>query len=188
MGIHIGIVHRISVCRPTVNHERKLTSQSVELFVKMASDLAKKQAKTGPKNATPSNEEIVQGFQRLRAEQRQLANKLSELEMDLNEHKLVIETLTGVDGDRKCFRMVGEVLVERTVKEVLPALILHRDQMVKLIEVLNKQVTSKGQEINEYKEKNNIRIRNRDEVLTSAQESSGEKKVASQGVLVGSKA
>jgi len=60
--------------------------------------------------------------------------------------------------------------------------------MVKLIEVLNKQVTSKGQEINEYKEKNNIRIRNRDEVLTSAQESSGEKKVASQGVLVGSKA
>jgi len=84
--------------------------------------------------------------------------------------------------------MVGEVLVERTVKEVLPALILHRDQMVKLIEVLNKQVTSKGQEINEYKEKNNIRIRNRDEVLTSAQESSGEKKVASQGVLVGSKA
>jgi len=85
--IHIGIVHRISVCRLTVNHERKLTSQSVELFVKMASDLAKKQAKTGPKNATPSNEEIVQGFQRLRAEQRQLANKLSELEMDLNEHK-----------------------------------------------------------------------------------------------------
>ena len=53
----------------------------------MAADLAKKQVKTGPKNASGSNEEIVQGFQRLRAEQRQLANKLSELEMDLNEHK-----------------------------------------------------------------------------------------------------
>lgn len=53
----------------------------------MATDLAKKQTKTGTKNGTPSNEEIVQGFQRLRAEQRQLANKLSELEMDLNEHK-----------------------------------------------------------------------------------------------------
>ena len=27
-----------------------------------------------------------------------------------------------MEGDRKCFRMVGGVLVERTVKEVLPAL------------------------------------------------------------------
>lgn len=34
-----------------------------------------------------SNEEIFQGFQTLRAEQRQLASKISELEMDLNEHK-----------------------------------------------------------------------------------------------------
>nr|CAG4642955.1 EOG090X0L97 [Evadne anonyx] len=154
----------------------------------MATDLAKKQVKTAPKSGAASNEEIVQGFQRLRAEQRQLANKLSELEMDLNEHKLVIETLTGVDGDRKCFRMVGEVLVERTVKEVLPALILHRDQMVNLIEVLNKQVMTKGQEINDYKEKNNIRIRNRDDVATAGPDNAEEKKVANQGVLVGSKA
>lgn len=53
----------------------------------MATDVSKKVAKPGPKNAAKSNEEIVQGFQRLRSEQRQLANKLSELEMDLNEHK-----------------------------------------------------------------------------------------------------
>jgi len=59
--------------------------------------------------------------------------------------------------------------------------------MVKLIEVLNKQVVSKGQEINDYKEKNNIRIRNRDEISTSAPDSAEEKKTASQGVLVGSK-
>lgn len=49
---------------------------------------------------------------------------------NLYHFRLVIETLTGVDGDRKCFRMVGEVLVERTVKEVLPALITHRDQVI----------------------------------------------------------
>jgi prefoldin subunit 2 len=34
----------------------------------------------------------------------------------------VLETLKGVDPDRKCFRMVGGVLVERTAKEVIPAL------------------------------------------------------------------
>lgn len=54
---------------------------------KMATDGSKKQAKNAPKNVNKSNEEVIQGFQRLRTEQRQLASKLSELEMDLNEHK-----------------------------------------------------------------------------------------------------
>lgn len=54
---------------------------------KMASDTGKKQGKGASKNAAISNEEIVQGFHKLRAEQRQLVNKLSEVEMDLNEHK-----------------------------------------------------------------------------------------------------
>ena len=51
------------------------------------SEASKKMTKSTPKIAPKSNEEIVQGFQRLRNEQRQLASKLSELEMDLNEHK-----------------------------------------------------------------------------------------------------
>jgi prefoldin subunit 2 len=54
----------------------------------MAANLSeKKQVKTTSNKGAKSNEEIIQGFQRLRTEQRQLANKLSELEMDLNEHK-----------------------------------------------------------------------------------------------------
>jgi prefoldin subunit 2 len=36
-------------------------------------------------------------------------------------------------------RMVGGVLVERTVKEVVPALVNNRDKMEKLIETLNSQ-------------------------------------------------
>lgn len=35
----------------------------------------------------PSHEEILNGFQSLRAEQRALSSKLSEFELDLNEHK-----------------------------------------------------------------------------------------------------
>ncbi|XP_057374915.1 prefoldin subunit 2-like [Daphnia carinata] len=153
----------------------------------MATDGSKKQAKNVLKVAGKSNEEVIQGFQRLRTEQRQLASKLSELEMDLNEHKLVIETLQNVDADRKCFRMVGGVLVERTVKEVLPALTSNRDQMTKVIEVLNTQITTKGQEINDFKEKNNIRIRNQNELPSAAPDNEGENKVANQGVLVGTK-
>ena len=44
--------------------------------------------------------------------------------------RLVIETLDGVEKDRKCFRMVGGVLVERKVGEVEPALIGNRDKVI----------------------------------------------------------
>ncbi|KAJ8321920.1 hypothetical protein KUTeg_000391 [Tegillarca granosa] len=76
-----------------------------------------------------SQEQIIAGFQELRQQQRAIASKISELEIDMKEHDLVIETLQEVDGNRKCFRMVGGVLVERTVKDVSPALANNRDQI-----------------------------------------------------------
>ena len=76
---------------------------------------------------------------------------------------------------RKCFRMVGGVLVERTVKDVLPALVSNRDKMGrssnlriwgthvtllgKLIESLDKQLADKGADINGYMEKHNIQLK-----------------------------
>ena len=41
----------------------------------------------------------------------------------------VIEALKGVEPERRCFRMIGGVLVERTVKDVLPALENNKQQV-----------------------------------------------------------
>eukprot|EP00088_Acartia_fossae_P007359 TRINITY_DN1345_c0_g1_i1.p1 TRINITY_DN1345_c0_g1~~TRINITY_DN1345_c0_g1_i1.p1 ORF type:complete len:136 (+),score=50.34 TRINITY_DN1345_c0_g1_i1:38-445(+) len=128
-----------------------------------------------------SKEEILQGFQVLRNEQRTYASKINELQADLAEHKIVIENLEKVDGDRKCYRMVGGVLVERTVKEVIPALVNNRDKLTKLIESLNTQLTDKGAEINGYMEKYNIQIK--DQGGESKKEEK-EEEVKSGGVLV----
>ncbi|CAG5054718.1 unnamed protein product [Parnassius apollo] len=117
-----------------------------------------------------SAEEIFAGFQNLRTEQRQLANKISELEMDLNEHKIVIETLQTVDKTRKCFRMVGGVLVERTVGEVLPELENNRERLPKAIQALNEQLARKGQEINEYIETYDIKVQRTDRPPDAAPE------------------
>ena len=57
--------------------------------------------------------------------------------------------------------------------------------MTKVVEALNNQVTVKGQEINDYKEKNNIKIRNRDDIILPENES--DKKSQNQGVLVDAK-
>lgn len=40
---------------------------------------------------------------------------------------LVLDALKNVEGDRKCFRLIGGVLVERTVKEVSPSLQKNKD-------------------------------------------------------------
>ncbi|EDO28349.1 predicted protein, partial [Nematostella vectensis] len=69
-----------------------------------------------------SPETILQLFNQLRQEYTNIITKVHELEMDQSEHSIVIEALKEVDASRKCFRMIGGVLVERTVGDVLPAL------------------------------------------------------------------
>lgn len=68
--------------------------------------------------------------------------------------------------------MIGGVLCERTVKDVMPVLTSNRDQLTKVIGSLTEQLTKKGTEINEYKETHNIRIRGQDEIPQQEQKDS----------------
>ncbi|VFV20412.1 prefoldin subunit 2 [Lynx pardinus] len=132
-----------------------------------------------------SPSKVIAGFNRLRQEQRGLASKAAELEMELNEHSLVIDTLKEVDEARKCYRMVGGVLVERTVKEVLPALESNKEQIQKIIETLTQQLQAKGRELNEFREKHNIRLMGEDDKPAAKENSEGAgAKSTSAGVLV----
>ncbi|NWH50016.1 PFD2 protein, partial [Fregata magnificens] len=106
--------------------------------------------------------------------------------LELNEHSLVIETLREVDPTRKCYRMVGGILVERTVKEVLPALENNKEQISKIIETLNQQLQAKGRELNEFREKHNIRLVGEDDPKQPPKEGAegAGAKGSSAGVLV----
>ncbi|XP_014239841.1 prefoldin subunit 2 [Cimex lectularius] len=109
-------------------------------------------------------EEILSGFHQLRAEQQMLMNKLTEIEGDLNEHRVVLEQLKLMDKSRKCFRLIGGVLCEKTVGDIIPELTQNRDQLTTLMDAMNKQVVKKGEEINEWKEKFQIRIKSHEEI------------------------
>lgn len=102
---------------------------------------------------------ILQKFQQMRNEQRSLITKITELETEMNEHKAVLEKLGEVDGDRKCFRVIGGVLVEKTVKEVKPAVSDNKDKLEKLLVTLNDTLVKKGKELNEYKDKHELHVR-----------------------------
>ncbi|XP_028722380.2 prefoldin subunit 2-like [Peromyscus leucopus] len=132
-----------------------------------------------------SAEQVTAGFNRLRQEQRGLASKAAGQEMELNEHSLVIDTLKEVDETRKGYRMVGGVLVERTVKEVPPALEGDKEQIQKIIETLSQQLQAKGKELNEFLEEHNACLMGEDEKPAAKESSEGAgAKSSSAGVLV----
>lgn len=68
-------------------------------------------------------------YREIMQECQQLMQKIAELEVDRNEHVLVEETLKPLDGGRRAYRLVGDVLVERTVEEVLPSVSKNKDNV-----------------------------------------------------------
>jgi hypothetical protein len=65
--------------------------------------------------------------------------------------RLVLETLDPLPGDRKCFRMINGVLVERTVEDVIPALKTNSDGLKKVLEELMKQYKKQQEEMDRWK-------------------------------------
>ena len=68
-----------------------------------------------------NEQEIVMRFKQLLEERNALSSAAIERGTEVAEHDLVIRTLQPLDGSRKCYRLFGDVLVERTVSEVLPS-------------------------------------------------------------------
>lgn len=65
--------------------------------------------------------------------------------------RLVLDTLEPLPGDRKCFRMINGVLVERTVKDVVPALRTNAEGLKKVLDDLVKQYKTKQDELEKWK-------------------------------------
>ena len=62
-----------------------------------------------------------------------------------------METLQPLPDDRKCFRMINGVLVERTVKDVLPALKTNSDGLKQVLDEMMKQYKTKQDEMDKWK-------------------------------------
>jgi len=105
----------------------------------------------------PSQQEIIQKYKQLQSDCTQFVTKISELEVERNEHDLVIKTLAPLEGDRKAFRLVGGVLVERTVGEVLPSVTENRVNLNTVLENLTKMLDEKQKITLAYKNEHNIR-------------------------------
>jgi chaperonin cofactor prefoldin len=88
-------------------------------------------AVAAPSQAAPQQQQMPPQIQyrEILQECQQLMQKIAELEVDRNEHVLVEDTLKPLDGSRRAYRLVGDVLVERSVKEVLPSVSQNKDNV-----------------------------------------------------------
>jgi prefoldin subunit 2 len=66
-------------------------------------------------------------------------------------NRLVLETLEPLSEDRKCFRLINGVLVERTVKDVVPALKTNQEGLRKVLDDLVKQYKTKQDDLEKWK-------------------------------------
>ncbi|KAL3804305.1 hypothetical protein HJC23_011233 [Cyclotella cryptica] len=108
-------------------------------------------------DAPLSQQEILNTYRQMQSEMQSLIQQLTKFEMERNEHALVEETLEPLDPDRRAFRLVGGVLVERTVREVLPTVKEHRTNLDALVQNLKENLDSKQKEAAAWKAKYNIK-------------------------------
>lgn len=131
----------------------------------------------------PSNEqEVASIYAAMRSEMNQLYSKITELEMEVSEHSLVIGAIQPLDPSRRCYRMIGGVLVERTIKEVLPAVQGNKEGLQDVIARLSELLEKKKKEITEFELKYKIKMRRPD---SESKDDGGRKEGSAQGVLVG---
>ncbi|KAI4223293.1 MAG: hypothetical protein L6R36_005529 [Xanthoria steineri] len=107
---------------------------------------------------TISGVELQQQYTNFKNNLQQLADRIGNVEQETEEHKLVLETLKPLPGERKCFRMINGVLVERTVKDVLPALQTNSDGLKRVLDELVKQYKRQQEDMEKWKKKNNVQV------------------------------
>lgn len=128
-----------------------------------------------------TEKQIIEVYRRLLDEREAIAGMILERQGDLDEHVLVLKTLCGCDRDKKAWRLVGDVLVERDVKSVIPEIEKNRDSLKGVVENAKQQLEAKAKEMREFEKKYNIRIKEKGESQGSEKK---EDSKGQQGVLV----
>ncbi|XP_021773911.1 probable prefoldin subunit 2 [Chenopodium quinoa] len=139
-------------------------------------------SKSEAERREPANEQAIANlYASMRSELNQIYSKITELEMEVSEHSLVMNAIQPLDPSRKCYRMIGGVLVERTIKEVLPAVQRNKEGIEEVIGRLNEALERKKKDIAEFEAKYKIRIKKSDNDVQDSNKKEGN----AQGVLVG---
>ena len=92
----------------------------------------------------------------------ELENQLGTIIAQVNEHNIVDNTLTSIPPakreNRKCFKMVGGVLVEKSIDEVIRMLDEEKKSLTSLREALEKELLNTRNKKEAWMKNNNVKI------------------------------
>ncbi|KFD55537.1 hypothetical protein M514_03589, partial [Trichuris suis] len=104
-----------------------------------------------------ASSETIEKYRQMRREEKALVSKRIELESDREEHRIVLQTLSGLNEDRRCYRILGGVLIERKVKDIVPFLVSSEEHLSRTISSLLEKEEQKRQELTAFAAEHNIR-------------------------------
>ena len=69
-----------------------------------------------------TSKEIVEQYQKINSEYQTLFTKMLEINEEKREHELIIENIKDLNPERRAWRLIGGILVEKTIGEINPEL------------------------------------------------------------------
>lgn len=98
-----------------------------------------------------TTQEILGTYQNMTADCRNIAAKINELNLDKDEHRLVLDTISKLDSGRRAYRLLGGALVERTVGDITPQIAQNLEGISQILERLDDNLKAKDAERKAFK-------------------------------------
>jgi len=115
-------------------------------------------------------QEQVQEFAVMRQGISDISEKVQSLEMQRHEHSLVLKSIDGIPDDRRCFRLVGGVLVEKNVGVVRPEVQANAEQLKGVMETMAKKLKELELALVAFMQANNLTPKHEAALLNAARQ------------------
>ncbi|XP_049848708.1 prefoldin subunit 2-like [Schistocerca gregaria] len=89
-------------------------------------------------------------FNQMRENYKKLVNELYKIESQSSEYNIALGAIEKLPPERRCFRLVGQTLVEHSVKEVIPVIKERRKELLEMQKQLQDEADKLEAQTNSY--------------------------------------
>ncbi len=112
----------------------------------------------GDQETSAQDKALLDQLQGMRNECNAIAQRISSIEQERDDHDMVQAILGDFPGARRCYRSVGGILMERTVADVVPEIRSEWGKLSKALQELSNLAQEKHRAIDAFQTEHSIRI------------------------------
>ncbi len=106
-----------------------------------------------------TEQQIVDAFNAKRQQQQSIMQRIAELEGQIHEHTLVLDQLRALEDGRRCHRLVGGALIEKTVGAVRPEIDENLRKFHEMVKSLQDQLVERERDLEAFMAKYKISLK-----------------------------